>query len=179
MSTFSGRTVLVTGGGRGLGREHALLFARLGANVVVNDNGAGSDGSAAEQTPADEVVAEIEALGGRAVAHAGSVSNWDSAAEMIDLAVETFGGLDVLVNNAGILRDRFTVNMSEAEWDSVMDVHLKGHFCPLRHASAYWREQAKAGKTVNAAVVNTSSRRACEGIRVSSTTRRQRPGSRP
>ncbi|WP_459983100.1 SDR family oxidoreductase [Nocardioides sp. AN3] len=157
MSTFSGRTVLVTGGGRGLGREHALLFARLGANVVVNDNGAGSDGSAAEQTPADEVVAEIEALGGRAVAHAGSVSNWDSAAEMIDLAVETFGGLDVLVNNAGILRDRFTVNMSEAEWDSVMDVHLKGHFCPLRHASAYWREQAKAGKTVNAAVVNTSS----------------------
>ncbi|MFI5953915.1 SDR family oxidoreductase [Cryptosporangium sp. NPDC051539] len=157
MSTFLGRTVIVTGGGRGLGREHALLLARLGANVVVNDNGSGSDGSAAEQTPAHDVVAEIEAIGGRAVAHTGSVSDWDSAAAMVDLAVRTFGGLDVLVNNAGILRDRFTVNMSEAEWDSVMDVHLKGHFCPLRHASAYWREQAKLGKPVNAAVVNTSS----------------------
>ena len=149
--------MIVTGGGRGLGREHALLFARLGANVVVNDNGSASDGSAAEQSPADEVVAEIEAIGGRAVAHAGSVSDWDSAAAMVDLAVETFGGLDVLVNNAGILRDRFTVNMSEAEWDAVMNVHLKGHFCPLRHASAYWREQSKLGKPVNAAVVNTSS----------------------
>src|SRR5262249_22745600 len=110
MATFSGRTVIVTGGGRGLGREHALLFAQMGANVVVNDNGAGSDGSPAEQTPADEVVAEIEAIGGRAVAHTGSVSDWDSAAAMVELAVETFGGLDVLINNAGILRDRFTVN---------------------------------------------------------------------
>jgi NAD(P)-dependent dehydrogenase (short-subunit alcohol dehydrogenase family) len=157
MSDFAGRTVLITGSGRGLGREHALLFARLGANVVVNDNGAASDGSAGDQTPAGEVVAEIEASGGRAVAHAGSVADWDSAAAMVELAVETFGGLDVLVNNAGILRDRFTVNMSEAEWDSVMEVHLKGHFCPLRHAAAYWREQSKAGKRVNAAVVNTSS----------------------
>jgi NAD(P)-dependent dehydrogenase (short-subunit alcohol dehydrogenase family) len=157
MSTFAGRTVIVTGGGRGLGREHALLMAQLGANVVVNDAGGASDGSGQGSGPAQEVVAEIEALGGHAVAHVGSVSDWDSAAEMVDLAVQTYGGLDVLVNNAGILRDRFTVNMSEEEWDSVMDVHLKGHFCPLRHASAYWREQSKLGNPVNAAVVNTSS----------------------
>lgn len=157
MATLAGRTAIVTGGGRGLGREHALLFAALGANVVVNDNGAGPDGSADAATPAHDVVAEIVALGGVAVAHVGSVSDWDTAAALVQQAVDTFGRLDILVNNAGILRDRMLVNMSESEWDSVMDVHLKGHFCPLRHAASYWREAFKAGEPVNAAVINTSS----------------------
>ncbi|WGY00395.1 SDR family oxidoreductase [Nocardioides sp. QY071] len=157
MTDLAGQTAIVTGGGRGLGREHALLLAARGAQVVVNDNGAGPDGSTDAATPADEVVAEIRAAGGSAVAHVGSVSDWDAAKRMIDLAVGTFGGLDILVNNAGILRDRTIVNMSEAEWDSVMDVHLKGHFCPLRHAAAYWRERSKAGHEVRASVINTSS----------------------
>ncbi|TSD40327.1 SDR family NAD(P)-dependent oxidoreductase [Rhodococcus sp. KBS0724] len=157
MATLVGRTAIVTGGGRGLGREHALLLAKLGANVVVNDNGAASDGSADSATPADEVVAEISARGGNAIAHVGSVSNWDQADEMVQLAVGHFGGLDILVNNAGILRDRMLVNMSESEWDSVMDVHLKGHFCPLRSAANHWRREAKAGNTVAGSVINTSS----------------------
>ncbi|MBC3192996.1 SDR family NAD(P)-dependent oxidoreductase [Pseudonocardia sp. C8] len=155
--TLEGRTVIITGGGRGLGREHALRFAERGANVVVNDNGAGPDGAGDDTAPAREVVGEIVAKGGNAVAHIGSVSSWDSAREMVELAVETFGGLDVLVNNAGILRDRTIVNMSEAEWDAVTDVHLKGHFCPLRHAASYWRSESKAGKDVRASVINTSS----------------------
>lgn len=155
--TLEGRTVIITGGGRGLGREHALRFAERGANVVVNDNGAGPDGEGGDNTPAREVVEEISAKGGNAVAHVGSASSWDSSREMVELAVETFGGLDVLVNNAGILRDRTIVNMTEAEWDAVMDVHLKGHFCPLRHAANYWRSQSKAGKDVRASVINTSS----------------------
>lgn len=149
--------MIITGGGRGLGREHALRFAERGANVVVNDNGAGPDGEGDDNTPAREVVEEIAANGGNAVAHVGSASRWDSAREMVELAVETFGGLDVLVNNAGILRDRTIVNMTEAEWDAVMDVHLKGHFCPLRHAASYWRSESKAGKEVRASVINTSS----------------------
>jgi len=157
MATLKGRTAIVTGAGRGLGREHALLFAELGAKLVVNDNGTGPDGSGDDSSPAHEVVEEIKARGGKAVAHVGSVANWDSARGMVALAVDTFGGLDILVNNAGILRDRTFVNMSEAEWDAVMDVHLKGHFCPLRHAAEYWRTQAKAGETVSASVINTSS----------------------
>ena len=157
MNTLAGRTAIITGAGRGLGREHALLFAALGANVVVNDNGAASDGSGEASGPAHDVVAEIEAAGGRAVAHVGSVTDWAESERMVRLAVETFGGLDVLVNNAGILRDRFLVTMSEAEWDSVMEVHLKGHFVPLHHAANHWRAESRAGRSVNAAVVNTSS----------------------
>ncbi|PRZ43926.1 NAD(P)-dependent dehydrogenase (short-subunit alcohol dehydrogenase family) [Antricoccus suffuscus] len=157
MTTLEGRTALITGAGRGLGREHAIMFADLGANVVVNDNGAGSDGSGDDAGPAAEVVREIKARGGEATAHVGSVSDWNTAKEMVDLAVDTYGKLDILVNNAGILRDRMLVNMSEAEFDSVIDVHLKGHFCPSRHAAAYWRDMAKAGTPVDAAIINTSS----------------------
>ncbi len=157
MATLEGRTAVITGAGRGLGREHALLFADLGAHVVVNDNGAGPDGSGDDGSPAHAVVNEIKARGGKAVAHIGSVSDWHSAREMVQLAVDTFGDLDILVNNAGILRDRTIVNMSESEWDTVMDVHLKGHFCVLRHAAEYWRSRSKAGETVAASVINTSS----------------------
>ncbi|MEV0084778.1 SDR family oxidoreductase [Saccharopolyspora sp. NPDC050642] len=157
MSTLGGRTAVITGAGRGLGRAHALLLAELGARVVVNDNGADPDGTGADGGPAQQVVDEIKRAGGAAVAHIGSASNWNSAAELIDVAVDTFGSLDILVNNAGILRDRTLANMSEQEWDSVIDVHLKGHFCPLRHAAAYWRSRHKAGHPVDAAVVNTSS----------------------
>lgn len=152
MTTLKGRTAIITGAGRGLGRSHALRFAELGAAVVVNDM-PGESG----ESPAQAVVDEITAAGGEAVAHEGSASNWEAAADMVQLAVNTFGSLDVLVNNAGILRDRTIVQMSEAEWDSVVDVHLKGHFCPLRHAAAYWRERTKAGEQVRASVINTSS----------------------
>lgn len=147
----AGQVAIVTGAGRGLGREHALTLAARGAAVVVNDMPT-TDGSGA-----DAVVAEIVAGGGRAVAHHGSASDWSAAAAMVDLAVDTFGGLDVLVNNAGILRDRTLVNMSESEWDAVIDVHLKGHFAPLRHAAGYWRERAKSGEQVRASVINTTS----------------------
>jgi NAD(P)-dependent dehydrogenase (short-subunit alcohol dehydrogenase family) len=157
MNTLKDRVAIVTGAGRGLGRAHALLFAELGAKVVVNDNGASPDGSGDDRTPAHEVVAEIRERGGEAVAHVGSVSDWDTGKAMIDLAVDTFGRLDVLVNNAGILRDRTIVKMSEAEWDSVVDVHLKGHFVPLRHAADHWRQRAKSGDTTDAAVINTAS----------------------
>jgi len=158
MSTLQGRVAIITGAGRGLGREHALLFAKLGAQVVVNDNGGAPDGSGdLDRAPAEEVAGLIRAHGGEAVAHVGSVSDWGTAQELIGVAVDTFGGLDVLVNNAGILRDRMLVNMSEAEWDAVIDVHLKGHFAPLHHAAAYWRGQAKQGTPRAAAVINTSS----------------------
>ncbi|WP_166969142.1 SDR family oxidoreductase [Brevibacterium atlanticum] len=151
MGDLTGRTAIVTGAGRGLGRAHALRFAELGAGVVVNDVGEGKD------SPAQSVVEEITASGGRAVAHSGSASSWDSGKAMVDLAVSEFGGLDILINNAGILRDRTLANMSEEEFDAVIDVHLKGHFVPLRHAAEYWKNRSKAGETVNAAVVNTSS----------------------
>jgi len=157
MGALDGRVAIITGAGRGLGREHALLFAREGAKVVVNDLGGDMTGAGGDLSPAMEVVNEIEAFGGAAVVNGGNVAVWDDAKAMIDQAVETFGDLHVLVNNAGILRDRVLVNMSEDEWDAVMTVHLKGHFCPTRHAAAYWREQTKAGKDVKASIVHTSS----------------------
>jgi NAD(P)-dependent dehydrogenase (short-subunit alcohol dehydrogenase family) len=157
MGALDGRVAIITGAGRGIGREHALLFAREGAHVVVNDLGGGTDGAGADSGPAHDVVAEIEALGGVAVANTDSVSDPAGAEKLVATAVEAFGDLHVLVNNAGILRDRLTINMSEQEWDAVVDVHLKGHFCPTRYAAAYWRERSKAGATVEAAVVNTSS----------------------
>jgi NAD(P)-dependent dehydrogenase (short-subunit alcohol dehydrogenase family) len=157
VTSLEGRTAIVTGAGRGLGRSHALLLSQLGARVVVNDTGGGLRGEGNDSDAASEVVAEIQAAGGQAVAHFGSVSDWDAAREMVELAVRTFGGLDILVNNAGILRDRMLVNMSEADFDSVVDVHLKGHFCPLQHAASYWRSETKAGRSVDASVVNTSS----------------------
>lgn len=157
MTSLEGRTAIVTGAGRGLGRAHALLLAQLGARVVVNDTGGGLRGNGSDNDAASEVVAEIHAAGGEAVAHFGSVSDWDAAHDMVELTVRTFGGLDILVNNAGILRDRMLVNMSEADWDSVIDVHLKGHFCPLHHAAVYWRSESKSGRAVDASVINTSS----------------------
>ncbi len=157
MGTLDGRVAIITGAGRGLGREHALLFASEGAKVVVNDLGGDPHGEGADRAPAQQVVDEIVAMGGEAVANVDSVSDWEGAKRLVDLAIETFGDLHVLVNNAGILRDRVLVNMTEQEWDAVINVHLKGHFCPTHHAAVYWREQAKAGKEVNAAIVHTSS----------------------
>jgi NAD(P)-dependent dehydrogenase (short-subunit alcohol dehydrogenase family) len=157
MGAMDGRIALITGAGRGIGREHALLFAREGAKVVVNDFGGAEDGSGSDTGPAHEVVEEIKAMGGEAIANTDDVADFGAAERMIRTAVETFGDLNVLVNNAGILRDRMLVNMTEAEWDDIIRVHLKGHFAPLHFAAAYWRDQAKAGKDVNAAVVNTSS----------------------
>ena len=157
MGALDGRVVLSTGAGRGSGREHALLLASEGAKIVVNDLGGSTDGTGADAGPAAEVVEEIKAMGGEAVANTDSVTDWEGAQRMINTAVEAFGDLHVLVNNAGILRDRVVVNMTEAEWDAVVDVHMKGHFCPTRWAAAYWREQSKAGNEVNAAIVNTAS----------------------
>lgn len=157
MGELDGRVVIVTGAGRGIGREHALLMASEGAKVVVNDLGGAVDGSGDDRSPAQQVVDEIIAAGGTAVANAENVADWDGGKRLIDAAIEAFGDLHVLVNNAGILRDRVLVNMSEEDWDSVIHVHLKGHFVPTRHAAAYWREQTKAGKEVRASIVNTSS----------------------
>jgi NAD(P)-dependent dehydrogenase (short-subunit alcohol dehydrogenase family) len=156
-NTLEGRVAIITGAGRGIGREHSLFFASEGAKVVVNDLGGDSRGEGVDQGPAQEVVDEITAMGGEAVANTDSVTDYDGAKRLVEQAVDAFGDLHVLVNNAGILRDRVLVNMTEAEWDSVIAVHLKGHFCPTHHAAAYWREQAKAGHEVKASVVNTSS----------------------
>jgi NAD(P)-dependent dehydrogenase (short-subunit alcohol dehydrogenase family) len=157
MGALDGRVAIITGAGRGLGREHALLFASEGAKVVVNDLGGDAHGEGADATPAQQTVADIVAAGGEAVVNGDNVADWDGAARMVRQAVDTFGDLDVLVNNAGILRDRVIINMTEAEWDAVIAVHLKGHFCPTRHAAAYWREQTKAGKEVKASIIHTSS----------------------
>lgn len=158
-----GRVAIVTGAGRGLGREHALELARQGAKVVVNDLGAAADGVGASCGPADEVVALIEQMGGEAVANGDDVADFEGARRMVQQAIDTFGGLDVLVNNAGFLRDRMLVNTSEEEWDAVVRVHLKGHFAPLRHAGAYWRAEAKEGRTRAARVINTSSGAGLQG----------------
>ena len=157
MGALDGRVAIITGAGRGIGREHALLFAEEGAKVVVNDLGGAVDGSGDDRSPAEQVVEEIEKAGGEAVANADDVTTWEGGKRLVDAAVETFGDLHVLVNNAGILRDRVLVNMTEGEWDSVIHVHLKGHFVPTRHAAAYWRERTKAGNEVKASVINTSS----------------------
>lgn len=154
---MDGRVVIVTGAGRGIGREHALAFAAEGAKVVVNDLGAGLDGTDVGEHPAEQVVAEIRAAGGEAVVNGDDVASWEGAENLVRTAVESFGGLDVLVNNAGFLRDKMLVGMSEQEWDAVIRVHLKGHFAPLRHAAAYWRAESKAGRPRRARVVNTSS----------------------
>lgn len=152
-----GRVAIVTGAGRGIGREHAISLARHGAKVVVNDLGGNVDGSGADVSPAQQVVDEIKGFGGEAIANGDNVASWDGAASMIQSAIDTFGDLHVVVNNAGILRDRVLANMTEAEWDAVINVHLKGTFAPARHAAAYWREQAKAGKTVSGRIINTTS----------------------
>ena len=152
-----GRVVIITGGGRGIGREHALEFARQGAKVVVNDLGSTPDGNGSSEGPAGEVVDAIRAMGGEAVANGDDCSDYDAAQLLVRAAVDTFGGLDVLVNNAGILRDRMLVSMKEDEWDAVIRVHLKGTYAPSHHAANYWRERAKAGETNDARIVNTSS----------------------
>ena len=153
-----GRVAIVTGAGRGLGRQHALLLAAHGAKVVVNDIGAGLDGVGRSESPAHEVVALIRQAGGEAIANAADVSDWNGAKAMIDAAVAHFGRLDILVNNAGILRDRMLINMDEQEWDEVIRVHLKGTFAPSRHAAAHWRDESKKiGGPVGARIINTTS----------------------
>jgi len=159
---LEGRVAIVTGAGRGIGRAHALELARQGAKVVVNDYGVTIAGEK-DASPADDVVAEIEALGGEAVANGADVADFEQAAAMVQQAIDTFGGLDVLVNNAGFVRDRMLVNTSEEEWDAVVRVHLKGHFAPLRHAGAYWRSEAKEGRGRAARVINTSSGAGLQG----------------
>ncbi|WP_393055211.1 SDR family oxidoreductase [Streptomyces sp. LN549] len=153
----AGRVAVVTGAGRGLGRAHALALAAEGAKVVVNDLGVGLDGSGSGTGPAQQVVKEIRAAGGEAVAHNGDIATSEGAASLVATALDSFGRLDTLVNNAGFLRDRMLVNLDEDDWDAVMRVHLKGHFLPLKHAAAHWRAEAKAGRTPVARVVNTSS----------------------
>lgn len=156
-SLCDGRVVVITGAGRGIGRGHALEFARQGAKVVVNDIGTELDGSGGSTGPAADVVAEIEALGGEAVANGDDISTWEGGANLVKAALEAFGDLHVVVNNAGVVRDRMFANATEDEWDLTMQVHLKGHFTTARHAAAYWRDRAKAGEAVDARIINTTS----------------------
>jgi NAD(P)-dependent dehydrogenase (short-subunit alcohol dehydrogenase family) len=157
MGICDGRVVIVTGAARGIGRGHALEFARQGAFVVVNDFGGALDGSGRDQSPAMEVVQEIEALGGKAVANHEDVGDWEAAGRIVAQAVDVFGGLDVLVNNAGFVRDRMIINTTEDEFDAVVRVHIKGHYALMKHAGSYWRDRSKAGNPVQASVINTSS----------------------
>lgn len=152
-----GRVVIVTGAGRGIGREHALELARQGARVVVNDLGVSNSGEGGGKGPADEVVQEIRDMGGEAIANGADVADWGQTEAMVKQAIDEFGGLHAVVNNAGFVRDRMFVSCSEEEWDAVVRVHLKGHFCVSRHAAAYWRAQVKAGEQVDARIINTSS----------------------
>ena len=151
------RVAIVTGAGRGIGREYALMLAEHGAKVIVNDLGGARDGEGEDMGPADEVVAEIRDHGGEAIANGANVADFEGAKAMIQQAIDSYGRLDVLVNNAGILRDRMLVNMEESEWDAVINVHLKGTYAPAHHAAAYWREQSKAGQPVDARLINTTS----------------------
>ena len=158
MGILEGKVAIVTGAGRGIGREHALLLAREGADVMVNDLGGSGSGEGADLTPAQEVAKEVEALGSRSAVNGGNVADWKAAEQLIAETVDTFGRLDILVNNAGILRDRMSFNMSEEEWDMVVNVVLKGAFAPSRFAASYWREQnKKTGEPVNGAIINTAS----------------------
>lgn len=157
MGALDGRVAVITGAGRGIGREHALLFAKEGASVVVNDLGGANDGSGSDTGPAQEVVDEIVAAGGKAVTNTDNVASWAGAAGLIAQAVDAFGRLDVVVNNAGILRDAFLANLEESQWDSVINVHLKGHAAVLHHAAVYWKARSKAGEQVAGAVINTAS----------------------
>jgi NAD(P)-dependent dehydrogenase (short-subunit alcohol dehydrogenase family) len=157
MTTLDGRVVLVTGGGRGIGRAHCLELAREGAAVVVNDPGVGRDGTGGASGPAADVVAEIEQAGGKAVAHTGSVASWNDVADMVHTAVSTFGTLTGVVNNAGIVRDAMITGATEADWDAVIAVHLKGTYAVTKHACDYWRAQAKSGNAIDARIVNTVS----------------------
>jgi len=157
MGICEGRVCIVTGAGRGIGREHALMLASHGAKVVVNDIGGEMDGSGRSTGPAQDVVDEIVAAGGEGVVNGDDISTWDGSERLIAQAVDAFGTLDVVINNAGILRDRMLANMTEAEWDAVIQVHLKGTFGPSRHAAAYWREKVKGGETVDGRIINTSS----------------------
>ena len=158
MGALDGRVAIITGSGRGIGREHALLFAQEGAKVVINDLGGAIDGSGDDRTPAQQVVDEIKAMGGEAVANADNVADFQQARQLVELAITEFGKLDILVNNAGILRDRMVFSMTEGEWDSVIRVHLKGHFNTTHFAAVHWRERSKAaGRPVYGRIVNTSS----------------------
>jgi NAD(P)-dependent dehydrogenase (short-subunit alcohol dehydrogenase family) len=158
-----GRVVVVTGAGRGLGRAHALAFARAGAKVVVNDLGVENDGRGGSAGPAAEVVDEIRAAGGEAIADGADVADWEQTGRLVRAALDAFGRLDVVVNNAGFVRDRMFVSCGEEEWDAVLRVHLKGHFCLTRHACDHWRAEAKAGRPVDARIVNTSSGAGLQG----------------
>ncbi|MDT5048537.1 MAG: hypothetical protein QOG75_4425, partial [Mycobacterium sp.] len=155
MGALEGRVAVITGAGRGIGREHALLFAKEGAKVVVNDLGGSNAGEGADSGPARDVKEEITAAGGTAVANTENIATWSGAESVVLQAITEFGRFDVLVNNAGILRDSFIAGMEESHWDAVIAVHLKGHFAMLRHAAAYWKAQSKAGDQPNAAVINT------------------------
>ena len=163
MGICDGRTVIITGAARGLGRAYALAFAAEGASVVVNDIGASLGGEGRDTSAADEVVAEIKAAGGNAIANYEDITDWDAANRIVDAAVAAFGGLDVVVNNAGIVRDRMFVSATPEEWDATMHVHLRGHFCLSRHAVDHWRARQKAGEPVDARIINTTSGAGLQG----------------